>query len=188
MHNLSLIIFTLMIQTSVGVFGASIFNSWINKTEIVQIPLIILSTCLGFIALGLISATAHLGNLKHAHHAVFNIKSSWLSREIISINLFGASVVLLWILTFSGFQKGLFIIETASIILGILTVSTMGQVYRLRTVPVWNSIATPLDFFGSTLLTGGVVSGTLNLLISGKTYSPCLIFLMCSFIGLCLKI
>lgn len=188
MHNLSLVIFTLLIQTSVGIFGTAIFNIWINKNGMVQIPLIILSTCLGLIALALISAMAHLGNPRKAPHAILNITHSWLSREIVSINLFTISIALLWILTFIGFQKGRFVIEIASLILGILTISTMSQVYRLRAVPVWNNIATSMDFFGTALLAGGVASAVLNLFISDKAFTPGLTFLMFSCLGLCFKI
>ena len=80
MHNLSLVIFTLLIQTSVGIFGTTIFNIWINNNGMVQIPLIILSTCLGLITLALISAMAHLGNPRKAPHAILNITHSWLSQ------------------------------------------------------------------------------------------------------------
>ena len=187
MHNLSLVIFTLSIQTSVGIFGAAIFNIWMNKNGIVQIPLIILSTCLGLIILGLISAMAHLGSPKKAPHAVLNITHSWLSREIVTINLFAVSILLLRVLPFLYFQKSLFVIEIASLLFGILTISTMSQVYRLRAVPVWNSIATPMDFFGTALLAGGVASAVLNLFISDKVYAPCLTFLMFSCLGLCFK-
>ena len=188
MHNLSLVIFTLLIQTSVGILGTAIFNIWRNKNGMVQIPLIILSTCLGLIALALISAMAHLGNPRKAPHAVLNITHSWLSREIVSINLFAISIVLLWGLTFIGFQKGAFVFQITSLILGILTISTMSQVYYLRAVPVWNSIATPMDFFGTALLAGGIAWAVLNLFISDRVSTPGLTFFMFPYLGLCCKI
>ena len=188
MHNLSLVIFTLLIQTSVGIFGTTIFNIWINNNGMVQIPLIILSTCLGLITLALISAMAHLGNPRKAPHAILNITHSWLSREIVSINLFAISIALLWILTFIGFQKGAFVFQITSLILGILTISTMSRVYYLKAVPVWNNIATSMDFFGTALLAGGVASAVLNLFISDKAFASCLTFLIFSCLGLCFKI
>ena len=188
MNNLSLIIFTLFIQTSVGIFATTLFNIWINKKEMLDIPLIILSTCLGLIILGLISAMAHLGNPRNAPHAVSNITHSWLSREIVTINLFAVSMVLLWIVTFADFQKGLFLIETVSLILGILTIWAMSRVYLLKVVPVWNSIATPMDFFGTALLTGSVASAVLNGVISDMVYEPSLTLFIFSCLGLCLKI
>ena len=188
MNNLSLIIFTLFIQTSVGIFATTLFNIWINKKEMLDIPLIILSTCLGLIILGLISAMAHLGNPRNAPHAVSNITHSWLSREIVTINLFSVSLVLLWIVTFADFQKGLFLIETVSLILGIVTILTMSRVYRLKIVPVWNSIATPMDFFGTALLTGSLASAVLNGVISDMVYEPSLTLFIFSCLGLCLKI
>ena len=188
MNNLSLIIFTILIQTSVGIFSTTLFNIWINKKEMIDIPLIILSICLGLIILGLISAMAHLGNPRNAPRAVSNITHSWLSREIVTTNIFAVSIVLLWIVTFADVQKGLFLIETVSLILGISTIFTMSRVYRLKVVPVWDSIATPMDFFGTALLAGSVASAVLNWVISDKVYSPCLTFLIFSGFGLCLKI
>ncbi len=188
MNNLSLIIFTLLIQTAVGIFSTTLFNIWINKKEMLDIPLIILSICLGLIILGLISAMAHLGNPRNAPHAISNITKSWLSREIVTINLFAMSIVILWIYTFTDFQKGRFLIETISLILGILTLLTMSRVYSLKIVPVWNSIATPMDFFGTALLAGSVASAVINWFISDKVYEPCLTLLIFSGLGLCLKI
>ena len=188
MNNLSLIIFTLLIQTSVGIFSTTLFNIWINKKEMLDIPLIILSICLGLIILALISAMAHLGNPRNSPHAVSNITHSWLSREIVTINLFAVSMVLLWIYTFADFQKGLLVIETVSLIFGILIVLTMSRVYRLKAVPVWNSIATSMDFFGTVLLAGSVTSAVLNWVISDKVYAPCLTLMMFSCAGFCLKI
>ena len=188
MHNISLIIFTLLIQTSVGIFLTTLFNLWINKKEMLDISVIILSTCLGLIILGLISAMAHLGNPKNAPHAISNISHSWLSREIVIINAFAFSLVILWVFRFMGFQENFLIIEMASLISGILTIWAMSRVYLLKVVPVWNSIATPMDFCGTALLTGSVASAVLNGVISDVVYESSLPFLIFSCLGLCLKI
>ncbi|MBT3175642.1 MAG: dimethyl sulfoxide reductase anchor subunit [Desulfobacula sp.] len=188
MNNISLIIFTLLIQTSVGIFSTTILNIWINKTGIIDIPLIILSTCLGLLILGLISAMAHLGNPKNAPHAVANMTHSWLSREIVTTNLFAVGILLLWIYTIADLKKGLFFIETVTLIFGISAIFTMSRVYLLKAVPVWDSIATPIDFFGTVLLTGSVVSAILNGFILDKVYEPNLTLLTISSLGLCLKL
>ena len=166
MHNLSLVVFTLLIQISVGIFGSTLVHHWTNKDGIAHIPFMILSICLGLTAVGLISAMTHLGNPGKARHSVSNITGSWLSREIIAVNLLIGVTGLVWVLTWAGYSKGLFFFETASFILGIVAIWTMSQVYRLRTVPVWNHRSTPLDFFGTALLSGGVVSGILDVVIS----------------------
>jgi len=41
-------------------------------------------------------------------------------------------------------------------LLGLAAIYLMSQVYRLQTVPIWNTIATPLAFYGTTFLLGGV--------------------------------
>jgi anaerobic dimethyl sulfoxide reductase subunit C len=188
MHNISLVIFTLSIQTSVGIFGATLFNIHVMGDAMVQTPLAILSTCLALVALGLISAMAHLANPKRAPHAVSNISHSWLSREIVTINLFAAGIVLLWIYTFADLKKGLFFIEAATLIFGISAIFTMSRVYRLKAVPVWNSIATPIDFFGTLLLLSSAASTILNKFVLEKIYEPSLTLLMILSLGLCLKV
>jgi len=188
MHNVSLVFFTILIQTAVGIFWAALFNIWTDNNGVGQIPLSILSVCLGLIILGLISAMAHLGKPENAPHAIVNITRSWLSREIVSIHLFAMGIVVLWILTVLEVQTGLFIVEIVVLALGIVTVLTMGKVYGLRTVPVWNNTATFLDFWGTAVLTGGVASAGLNVLISDKGHAPDPGVLMFLCLGLGLKL
>ena len=64
----------------------------------------------------------------------------------------------------------------------------MSCVYRLKTVPLWNTIATPLDFFGTALLTGPVALAVLNRFVLDTVYESCLLLLICSNLGLCLKL
>ncbi len=188
MHNLSLIGFTLLIQICVGVFGTTLFNIWISKNGILHIPFITLSVCLGLIVLGLIFAMAHLGNPKNAPYALSNITRSWLSREIVSINLLASCIGLLWGMTWLGVLNGLFFIEIATLISGIFAVWTMSKVYALRTVPVWNHLSTPIDFFGTALISGGIASATLNLIIPDHMSIPGVTFLIFSCLGLVCKI
>ncbi len=195
MNKFSLVFFTLLIQISVGIMCATFINILVNlvgiqtnHNGIVHIPFIILLTCLGLIIPGLISAMAHLGNPKKAPYALSNISCSWLSREIISVNMFAAGTGLLCVLTWFELLKGLFFIEIASLIFGIFAVWTMSQVYALRTIPVWNHISTSIDFFGTVLLSGGVSGSALDLFVSGNTSEPCITFLICSFSGFICKI
>lgn len=188
MHNISLVGFTLLIQICVGIFGTTLFNIRMNKDGILHIPFITLSVCLGLIILGLISAMAHLGNPKNVTHSLSNVTRSWLSREIVSISLLAAGIGLLWILTLAGVLNGLFFIESVSLISGIFAVWTMSKVYALRTVPVWNHFSTPIDFYGTVLISGGIASAVLDVFISYQTPRSCFIFLIFSCLGLTFKI
>lgn len=186
MRDFPLVVFTLLVQISAGIMGTTLMNIWTGSGGVFHIPFNILSTCLGLMILGLISALAHLGNPGKALHAVSNSGRSWLSREIVFIGLLIFCISVLWVLTGAGFQKNLFLIEAASLIIGISTVWTMSQVYGLKTVPAWNHMSTAIDFFGTALLSGAVASQALDQLMSDK--APGLVFLICSCLGLVCKI
>lgn len=188
MNNASLVMFTLFVQISVGVLAATLFHIRIRTGGMGPIPVSVLSVCLGLIAAGLFSALAHLKKPENAFHAVSNIGRSWLSREIMAVSLLACGIGLLWILTGLGIFFGFVLLEAAVLAFGVFTLWTMSQVYRLRTVPVWNHRATPIDFFGTALLSGGMVSAILDVMIAGKGVGPGLTFLVCSGLGLVCKI
>jgi anaerobic dimethyl sulfoxide reductase subunit C (anchor subunit) len=186
MHNTSLIIFTLLIQNAAGVIGVSILIKWLKINN--QISIVCISFCVGAIGIGLISAFAHIGSPKNASYALVNIKKSWFSREIFAVSLFAFSTSLLWVMIFTEFQKGVFIAEAVVLSSGLLSIWSMSQVYRLRTIPLWNNYSTPIDFFGTALLTGPVISAILMLLVSGSLQTFSVFYLIVSFMGLCCKI
>ena len=85
MQEWPLIIFTLLIQLSVGstifttftlIYGADNLN--VQEKWRVAIPAMMLAFIAG--ALGLMTSTAHLGYPLNAFHALSHISSSWLSR------------------------------------------------------------------------------------------------------------
>ena len=107
MNKASLVMFTLLIQISVGVLAATLFHLCIRTGGMGPIPVSVLSICLGLIVAGLLSAMVHLKNPKNAPHAVSNIRRSWLSREIMAVSLLACGIGLLWILTWLGIFRGL---------------------------------------------------------------------------------
>ena len=162
MHEWSLIVFTLLTQIAVGAFIAGgIMERRIKSLSPESaaagskrtLPVIILMA-----VIALIISFLHLGNPANALHALNNIGSSWLSREILFVALFtGGAVVfyllVLWKRTSERFSK---IVACITAIAGLLAVFSMAKVYMLETVPVWNTLFTPLQFFFTTFLLGGL--------------------------------
>ena len=73
--------------------------------------------------------------------------------------------------------------------LGVVSILVMGRVYRLKTVPVWNSISVPIDFIGTALIVGPVLFAILNLLVYETIQETSgLIYSIISFTGLCFKV
>lgn len=155
MKERTLLVFTLLVQAAVGMLWAlgavRLLAPGRNLT-----PGFLAVAGLMVVAIG--TSFLHLGSPLLAWRALWNPRSSWLSREIWSAVLFGAASVLyaglLW------FDRGGPPLRTlvwgAAAVLGLVLLLAMSWAYRLRTVPAWNSWATPMAFLVTTLLLGGL--------------------------------
>jgi DMSO reductase anchor subunit len=165
LNHWSLVIFTLMVQSAVGsVWCLQIAIFWNGgRVDSPHLKFQIL-VALGLVLAGLATAMAHLGRPGDSLQAVKNFKSSWLSREIFSVNLFAGWLVVMAVLAQirPGALNGWLVLVGSLAGGGVLYAMT--RVYRLRTVPSWNHAGTPLTFVGSALLLGGLL-GTLVLKI-----------------------
>jgi len=164
MHNgeWSLISFTLLSQLSVGLVLAlgfvyfmhqSLFSGFtaglsLRSPELIILILIVFATLLSFL---------HLGSPLHSYHSLNNLRGSWISREILTLSMFGFGILLFmisksldWPVSLSRF----FMIF--SMISGILLILAMTSIYMIPTVPSWNNFYTPVSFIGSVFLLGSI--------------------------------
>jgi len=127
--------------------------TWTSSDEPL-IPIIIIS---GIISLGL--STFHLGNKIKAYRAVLNIKSSWLSREVIFLFLF------LFTLTAQYFLfEDIIFLRLAAVLFGIYALFSMDKIYTvIPKVKPENINSTPVVLSG--LYWYGILS--INLYILG---------------------
>lgn len=113
------------------------------------------------IVLSLIVSLFHLGNPLNAFRAVTNLGTSWLSREILSSVLFtvagGAFALMQWRKLASFAVRNL--VAWLAALIGLFLVFAMTQVYNLPVQPAWNTLATPVSFFATTLLLGSLAMG-----------------------------
>ncbi len=151
-----LILFTLLAQTAVGGFWALLWmfpRLWISaeqRTTLLQLlPLLLVGGCLGA---GMLASLAHLGTKQRAWRALGNLRKSWLSREVLFNGLFGMS----WLSTLASvlWQHGILEWMGLTATLGLGLIYSMSRVYRLHTIPAWNTWRTNAVFMGSTLLLG----------------------------------
>jgi len=153
----SLVLFTLLIQTAVGGVWCLQAASF-GGMRLMNLPYLtyqlVLIFMLSFVGLG--GAFLHLGKPFNSYHVIRNVNRSWLSREIVTVGIFCASLLLLMVLdrVRPGMLNGR-ILFIASLTGGMALVA-MTRVYRLRTVPSWNHAGTPLAFLSSTLILGGL--------------------------------
>jgi DMSO reductase anchor subunit len=157
MRDWSLVAFTLLIQSAVGLIWTLLPLNWIDLPVEVDMVRWSCRLALGLCVIGLAAGLRHLGSPAKALHAMRNLSCSWLSREIAAVGVFtGMLLLLLLTLRYHTNQWATTGVALCSIA-GALELYTMIRVYRLKTVPVWNNGSTPWDVVGSALTLGGVL-------------------------------
>lgn len=159
----SLVFFTCLAQWSVGIVLwlswpvihhdglMPLFETGLSLTNPVLLALI-------FIGSATLSSFLHLGNPANAPRALNNLSGSWLSREILAIGAFTASLaVTLFLAWKTGTAQYLKTLMVLSSLCGLSLLWTMSRIYVMPTIPAWNSWHTPLSFV-STALSLGVIT------------------------------
>lgn len=159
----SLIVFTILIQMAVGIFLVSetvwrlgprrydrgVVDALVTPVLLLVIPLL---------AVGGMVAAAHLARPNRALRVIANLRTSWLSREMLLSGLFGVAVgiyvAMRWFEMSPVALQDIMALSAASS--GITLIYGMSRLYMLRTVPAWNTAATPLLFLQTTLLLGAL--------------------------------
>lgn len=165
-HDWALVAFTILAQMAVGsfvvlgivYFFAARSAGAVEADRLSDRALLVIGPVL---VLGLIASFFHLGNPMNAYNAIGNIGSSWLSREIffgLGFAALGAAFAFLqWRKIGTSALRNLVAVVAA--LVGLALVYSMSQVYMLRTVPVWNTVWTPVSFFVTTFLLGTLAMG-----------------------------
>ena len=174
-HELPLVTFTILAQMSVGAFVVLGLIQLIGRAKVGTEKIDKLSDpalyAIGpLMILGLVASIFHLGNPMNAANSILGIGHSWLSREI----FFGSAFAVMgavfafvqWKKIASAGLRQAFAVITGLVGLGL--VYSMSMVYLLPTVPAWNSIATPIRFFVTTLLLGVLSVGAAFIFTLGR--------------------
>ncbi|MBI4787637.1 MAG: dimethylsulfoxide reductase subunit B [Chloroflexi bacterium] len=157
----ALVWFTLLAQTAVGAFCTSlVLNIWANMAPVIALTML----------LAMIASLFHLGTPANAWRAFANLRSSWLSREILFTVLFTGAVVILTALQSLdvGTDENRQALAWAATLIGLALVYSMSRVYRLRTVPAWNRWTTPASFFLTAFVLGGLAVSATTALATGQ--------------------
>jgi Tat-targeted selenate reductase subunit YnfH len=162
MRNWSLVCFTLFTQSAIGLVWVSVMGRWFGGGTRADFSIGPMSITLILTGLGLYAALAHLAKPRLAPNALRNLTASWLSREVLLVQAFAGAVALLILISLLDTSSGLVILEAAACLLGGAALFAMTRVYLLKTVPVWNSPATLLEFAGSAMLLGGALGAVLT--------------------------
>ena len=131
-----------------------------------------LSVILALLGLSLLISFLHLGNPLHALKAINNLKSSWLSREILFLCLFSMSLVICYVYDKPG--KPVFlrqIIRALSFLTCILFLYSMIRLYLFPSIRSWYHPATPVAFILTTILSGFTLFPALSMIRPDTVYS-----------------
>lgn len=157
----SLVGFTLAIQTVVGLLAVvCVLEGWVilsgHHGEQWAILMSVMKTAFVLLVIGNVSATFHLSKPKNAIRSLRNLKSSWLSREVLlTMILTGFLIMLTPMAIYQTVTLPVFLAAIAvSAIFGFILLVVMAKVYMLRTVTTWNSLTTPIDFLVASSLLG----------------------------------
>ncbi|MBP2637453.1 MAG: reductase anchor subunit [Firmicutes bacterium] len=153
-----LIMFTFAGQLAIGSFiMLAIVRFSLSKQDAAMAAKL---TDKGLMAVGAVMAVAsllpifHLGSPAGAYRSIFNLGSSWLSRESITTGAFFGC----WFLSFIAYQwkKASGIFAGVTSLVGLVAVLSMANVYVHSIRPAWMHVNTYLAFFGTTFALGSV--------------------------------
>lgn len=168
MREASLVFFTLAAQTSAGAYMILAVFQLFGPDELLRLPVIAaIGILLGFALLG---AFFHLGNPGQAFRALSNLRSSWLSREILAVSAFGCLLLTNGGLSLTDVQPPRLLPLLVSISAFALVI-VMGRAYLLPALPAWNSPVTVLSFFAASVLLGGGFAAILLLSFSAEDWT-----------------
>jgi DMSO reductase anchor subunit len=176
----SLVTFTLMAQMAVGLFWALTGISWLLGDAAgtggaigaegagLRGPLLAVGGLVGAAAL---ASLLHLGTPRNAWRALSNLRASWLSREILLLTLFAAgwAVVAGMYWVGPGPASARLVLTVVVSVAGAGLVYSMARVYRIRTVPAWDTWLTTASFFLTTGHLGGLTAALSVRLALGPT-------------------
>ena len=162
----ALVIFTVVMQMAVGAFvvlgGVHFFATRRNGIEEADKLSDRALIAIGPLAvLALVVTLLHLGNPINAPRAITHFATSWLSREVtlaLVFSIVGAVFAYMqWRKVSTAAVRNTIGLINAAI--GLVLVYVMSMVYRLPTVPAWNTLATPVTFFITCFLLGSLAMG-----------------------------
>lgn len=163
----ALVVFTIAVQMSVGAFvvagivnffatrkaGAEQADRLTDRTLWAIIPLV---------GLGLVASLLHLGSPLKAYRSIMNLGESPLSLEILFSLLFAVGALVFTVMQWQKIatRQARLVVWAVTALVGLALIFAMAQIYMLPTQPAWNTVATPLTFYTTSLLLGVLAVGT----------------------------
>ncbi|MEH6953752.1 dimethyl sulfoxide reductase anchor subunit family protein [Neobacillus drentensis] len=174
MHDLPLVIFTVLSQLAIGGFVTLWWFDRKNKTITRSTGLIISCSLVVLGVIAVLVSLFHLGQPFAAYRALLNIRVSWLSREVTFYGAFvGLSLLYAWF-WLKDMPARRSLIGGIATIIGAIAIFSSAKIYMIPAIPAWNSVTTMFTFFLTSIILGPLfvgfllaIRGELSMNISG---------------------
>jgi len=156
MGETALLIFSLCLQAAIGTMLFITLGKQLYKDKLFKRAA--LTTAILSIA-GVLASLAHLGQPLLAFNSLFNLGSSWLSKEVLFSGTFmGIAVLYALVIYLKPTNQTLATgLRWAGSVVGVCAVFSMAKVYTTSIVPVWQGANTYVDFFATTIAVGALI-------------------------------
>ncbi|HWI65421.1 MAG TPA: DmsC/YnfH family molybdoenzyme membrane anchor subunit [Symbiobacteriaceae bacterium] len=157
LHDWPLIIYTLCLQSAVGIYVVSRALAWTETEKVRRMRFLWLVGGLG--VAGVVASFLHMGYPWNAVLTMSNLGTSWLSREIVMTISFGAA----WLVSLVLERQDVGSVEgrngwaVVTGLLGLALVFVMSMIYRTTAFPAWEHVSTTIGFYGTAGLIGTAV-------------------------------
>lgn len=141
-------------QAAAGLLVAAFF---LGHANINSLPAV--ASAIALLVIGLIGAPLHLGRPLRAWRAFLGWRKSWLSRELIALSAFAATALLA--IGYRSMPAWRDLLNTSAAIVGLIAVFASAMVYIDTGRPAWSARITFGNFFGTTLVLGGVLASVI---------------------------
>jgi anaerobic dimethyl sulfoxide reductase subunit C (anchor subunit) len=165
----TLIFFTLIVQMCVGAFFFQeilLPQTIHNNPDLQKRKYRMLLALLALMIIAVFLSFFHLGKPGNAIYSFNNLRDSWLSREILMLSFFTVLLSLTAFISRRNPGKSILLrfISILTMIAGWVLIYNMAMIYMMKTIPVWNSVTTMVEFISCSLILGGM----LFVLFSGR--------------------
>lgn len=156
MGEFALIIFSICLQSAIGIIVFVAIAKFLNKEAIYKKAVL---TAAGLAIVGLLASFFHLGNPLSAAGSLLGFATSWLSREIWLSSIFTvlAVVAILLIYFKPSVKGGINALIIAAAIVGLIDVFAMTSVYTFASVPAWQHGSIIIEFYSAAITMGAVL-------------------------------
>lgn len=168
LHELPMIIFTVVSQMAVGMFVVlGVVDLWLgskvdNKTaDRLVTPIVYLIGPVLVVAI--ITSMFHMNDISNTLNVIRNWGTSWLSREILAVTGFAGLGALYAIMQWFrvGSRRLRQLVALGAAVVGLLLVLCESMIYAsVQTIPAWNTWVVPVQFFMTTLMLGAASVAT----------------------------